>query len=421
MRTNKKQTIAYSLLLVLFFSTISVYTQETTDYITINGVVKDKRTKKNLEHVSVSVPETNVGTITNTDGEFSIKIKRTYTAKNLKISHIGYINFFLPIDGLNMSHVAIFLTTNEKELTEIVIQPIDAHTLIKEAIARIGDNYSPKANLLTGFYRETVKKGRNYINISEAIIDIYKTPYSENTQKEKAQIFKGRKLISPKVSDTLIVKLMGGPNSAIYLDIVKNADDYLLDPETLYSFEYEMDGITTIDERPHYTIRFKPIVIVPYALYWGTYYIDKETLAFSRIEFSLDISDRNKATDAILIRKPPKLHFKPEEASFLITYKQKDGLSYLNYVRSDTRFKCDWKKRFFFFSTNYEVISEMVVTDRRDENIESISYKDSFRQDQSLSDKVSNFADANFWENFNIIEPTESLESAVNRLRKKSE
>ena len=421
MGTNKKPTPIYSLLLVLFIFTIPMYAQVNTDYLTISGVVKDKRTKKNLEYVSVSVPGTNIGTITNADGEFSIKIKKSHNAKAIKISHIGYINFITPIEGLDMNHVAIFLTTNEKELTEIVIQPVDPLSLIKEAIMRIGDNYSPKPNLLTGFYRETVKKGRNYINISEAVMDIYKTSYKEDTQKEKVQIFKGRKLLSPKISDTLIVKLMGGPNSAINLDIIKNSDDYLLDPETLYSFAYEMGATTTIDERPHYTIHFKPIVIMPYALYWGTYYIDKETLTFSRIEFSLDVSDKNKATQAMLIRKPPKLHFKPEQASFLVTYKQRDGLSYLNYVRSDTRFKCDWKKRFFFFSTNYEVVSEMVVTDRKEQNIESISNKESFKKNQSLADNVSNFADANFWEDFNIIEPTESLESAVTKLRKKSE
>ena len=37
---------------------------------------------------------------------------------------------------------------------------------------------------------------------------------------------------------------------------------------------------------------------------------------------------------------------------------------------------------------------------------------------ESLSDKVSNFADEGFWGSYNIIEPTESLEHAVNKLKK---
>ena len=41
-----------------------------------------------------------------------------------------------------------------------------------------------------------------------------------------------------------------------------------------------------------------------------------------------------------------------------------------------------------------------------------------FKADQSLSDKVSDFADENFWGAYNIIEPTESLENAVYKLKK---
>ena len=37
---------------------------------------------------------------------------------------------------------------------------------------------------------------------------------------------------------------------------------------------------------------------------------------------------------------------------------------------------------------------------------------------ESLSDKVMGFYDVNFWGAYNIIEPTESLESAVNKLKK---
>jgi hypothetical protein len=59
----------------------------------------------------------------------------------------------------------------------------------------------------------------------------------------------------------------------------------------------------------------------------------------------------------------------------------------------------------------------MIVTDCQDENVTAIPSKLAFKQNQSLSDKVSNFDDKNFWENFNIIEPTESLESAVNKLK----
>ena len=76
----------------------------------------------------------------------------------------------------------------------------------------------------------------------------------------------------------------------------------------------------------------------------------------------------------------------------------------------------NWKRK--LFSTNYTIISETVVTDGREENVTTIPYKMAFKESQSLSDKVENFMDEDFWGAYNIIEPTESLESAVNKLKK---
>jgi hypothetical protein len=129
------------------------------------------------------------------------------------------------------------------------------------------------------------------------------------------------------------------------------------------------------------------------------------------------MSDLQKATSAILYKKPTGLHFKPEELTITISYKRHGDRSFLSYIRNEIRFKCDWKRR--LFATNYTVISESVITDIKETEIEMITYKESFKISQSLSDKVSNFYDENFWEDYNIIEPSESLENAVNKLKKK--
>jgi len=64
------------------------------------------------------------------------------------------------------------------------------------------------------------------------------------------------------------------------------------------------------------------------------------------------------------------------------------------------------------------VISEFAVTDRDDSPTETIGGRDSFRSDDILSDKVESFYDEKFWGDYNIIEPTESLEKAVLKLKK---
>lgn len=419
MKTFCQHTLRFLLLLGLICSSSLLNAQETMDtdsaYITVSGTVKDKQSKKRLEYVNISVPGSNIGTITNSEGEFSIKVKQSLRAKTLEISHLGYLNTLIPIDGKDITDLNVRMTPSSNVLDEVIIRARDPRYIVLQAMEKVGVNYSPKGNMLTGFYRETAQKGRRYINISEAIIDIYKTPYIEQkVDRDRVQIYKGRKILSQKRSDTLIVKLLGGPTLSVYVDIVKNPD-LLLSPEELAYYAFYMKESVMLNDRPHYVISFEPKAILPYALYYGKLYIDKERLSFTRAEFSLSMDDRNKAAQAILKKKPFGLRFKPVEVSFLITYKENQGVTYLSYIRNEVRFKCDWKRK--LFSTNYAIVSEMVVTDGK-EQASGIPYRMAFKANQSLSDKVSNFADEDFWGAYNIIEPTESLETAVTKLKK---
>ena len=385
-------------------------------YVTISGVVKDQSTKKNLEYVNISVSGTSIGTVTNADGVFSIKVTDSIQASNLEISYLGYRNQRYPIRDADVDDAVIMLIPNTNTLPEVVIRAMDPVLLVKNAIDKIAVNNSPNQNMLTGFYRETIRKRRNYINVTEAIVNIYKTPYVDDVDRDRVQVFKGRQLVSPKAGDTLMVKLQGGPNYSIYLDAVKNRD-LLLDKETLSDYKFKMETPVMLDKRLHYAVSFEPQAVQPYPLFYGTMYIDEETLTFTQIEFSFSMKDRNKVTYAILKKKPFNLRFKPEEITYMVNYKQENGISYLNYMQNTIRFKCDWKRR--LFSTNYTIVSEMVVTDKQLENVSAIPYKLAFNIKNVLSDKVGNFYDENFWEGYNIIAPTESLESAVNKLKKK--
>lgn len=421
MKTQYRQSIRFLLIMLLVAgmsplqAQVSERDDENADYITVSGVVKDKQNKKRLEYVNISIPGSTSGTITNEEGEFSFKIKDASHVKAVEVSHIGYYNNKVAINGNDISDLTVWMTPYENMLDEIIIHAREPRLIVEEAIKKIPANYSKKTNMLTGFYRETAQKGKRYINISEAVIDVYKTPYNESTDHDRVQVYKGRKLLSQKKSDTLAVKLLGGPNMSIYVDIVKNPE-VLLDPECLPYYTFKMEESTNVDNRPQYVISFRPQVIMPYALYYGKLYIDKERLSFTRAEFNLSMDDRNKATQAILKKKPFGLRFRPLEVAYLVTYKERNGVIYLNYVRNGVRFKCDWKRK--LFSTNYTIISEMVVTDGKEDNVGGIPFKMAFKESQSLSDKVENFMDEDFWGAYNIIEPTESLDSAVNKLKK---
>ena len=420
MKINIRQMFSYILTVLLLTVTSDVWAGQGNDrgYFVIHGIVKDKTTNKRLENVNIYVPGMSVGTVTNAEGEFTLKIRDSLNVPEIAVSHIGYYNYRMPVRKEGAKEESIYLTPTTFVLNEIIARPDYSITLIEEAIRRIGQNYSADPNVLTGFYRETIQKGNRYINIAEAILDVYKNSYLDGVGHDRVRIFKGRQILGQRKNDTLAVKLSDGPNLALFLDVVKNPE-LILSMDMLPYYSYTREDAVFINDRLQYVVYFRPRIILPYPLYEGRFYLDSESLAITRAEFKLDMRDREKASNLMLKRKPAGLRFKPMELSFLVTYKQQNGKSYLNYIRNQIVFKCDWKKR--LFSSNYTLVTEMVVTDRADGQLTPIPYKESFRANGVFADRVQDFSDESFWGAYNIIEPTKSLESGVQRLKKQQE
>ncbi|MDR0891313.1 MAG: carboxypeptidase-like regulatory domain-containing protein [Mediterranea sp.] len=387
------------------------------DYVTVEGVVRDHASNRRLENVNISVRGTNIGTVTNAEGTFVLKMSQTEATAGIDVSHIGYFNRHIDLPIHFPAKLSVRLTPYTNLLHEVVVYGADnPRALVEKALGQIPLNYSNSRELLTGFYRETAQKRHRYISISEAVMNILKTPYERrNVASDKVWILKGRRLLSQRQADTLAVKVMGGPSVALYLDLVKN-DDALLEPKELDYYDFRLAPSVLIDNRLQYVVEFRPRVLQLYALFYGKMYIDSERLSFTRIEMSLDMQDRTKATSAMLLKKPATLRFRPQEFSFLVTYKQVEGGTYLNYIRSTIRFKCDWKRR--LFSTGYTIVTEMVVTDRTTATPANIPTAKAFSNRQVFYDKVGEYRDKHFWDAYNIIAPTESLEHAVGKLRK---
>lgn len=386
---------------------------------TVSGVVRDKESRKKLENVAVSLVGTPIGTVTNAEGVFSLKIPHMDTIPQLELSHIGYMNARFSAsapEGSNNMHATILMIPIALQLNEVVAYGNSARRIVEEALERIPKNYPSGESMTSAFYRETVQKGHRYISISEAMLDVYKTSYRQRTtDRDKVQIDKARRLLSQKQSDTLGVKVVGGTNLPLFMDVVKNAYA-LFDEETLDYYSFAQESSVFIDDRLQYVISFRPRVKLDYALYVGRVFIDREHLAFTRAEFELDLSDRERAVAAILYKKPLGLRFRPQKVSFLITYRQHDGVTCLNYICNEMCFKCDWKRR--LFSSSYVARSEMVAVDREEHPERVIARRDAFKPYQVFYDIVKEYWSEDFWKDYNIIEPTESLEDAVKKLRK---
>ena len=377
---------------------------------TVSGTVVSQLTGKAIAGATVAAAGVTV--VTNDDGFFTLKSDSTIGA--ITVSYVGYRS--KRVTPTSTKDLKIALTPTTIQLREVLVVADNPRDLVNEAIRKIPQNYSREPTLYNCFYRETTMKRQHYISVAEGVIDMYKNSYTHGTNRDRVAIRKGRRLLSPKQSDTLSVKVMGGPVTPVWLDLVKNTD-FLLNAEDLNCYDMKMDTPTSIGDRMQYVVSLAPRVSLPFALYYGKLYIDQETLAFTRAELSLDVSDREKATQLMLIKKPRGVRFRPKEMSLLVDYRYDNGLTYISYVRATFRFNCDWKRR--LFATSFTAFCEMAVTGRTNRDVHPIRGRDSFDQRDAFFDKVDYFRDPVFWQDYNIIEPTESLDHAIGRLLKK--
>ena len=90
---------------------------------------------------------------------------------------------------------------------------------------------------------------------------------------------------------------------------------------------------------------------------------------------------------------------------------------YLNHVQSEVKFDCKWKRK--LFKSTYTTLSEMAITDMDSVNINKFKLNESVKFSDFLSEQVSDLTDEDFWGEYNIIKPEESIEAAIKKINKK--
>lgn len=382
----------------------------------ISGKVTDLNGQP-LAHVSVMVEGTEVQTVTNEDGQFTLKMHEQ--PHRLRLSHIGYKTRHIALEQGATEQLRIRMQSNTIELSEVLVSVNDPLSILKAAMARIEKNYPNEPELMRCFYRETARRGSRFISVAEAVTEMYKSDYYYGPERDAVAILKGRRLMSMKARDTLGVKVQGGPVLPLMVDLAKNRE-YVLNEENIAHYKLSMEVPVKIADRAQYVINMEPDGIQFYPIMKGRVFVDQETLTFTRAELQLDMRDWRAASDYMLVHKPFGLRFRPRELTMTIVYNtDEQGIAHMSYVRNEMRFNCDWKRR--LFASPFTTVCEMVVTDRQQkgDGVKRPRGRSSFGLRDRFYDKVEYFDDPDFWADYNIIEPTESLENAIDKLKKR--
>ncbi len=380
------------------------------------GVVRDSDTREELVFATLTLEGQNISTVTNAEGEFLLKIPETLSEGTVLVSFLGYTSRAVPLDQFEEEDTEILLEVSVTPLEEVdIVAPRDARALVQEVFSKRGANYMQDPMEMTAFYRETIRKRRQNVSLSEAVIRVYKTPYS-SPRHDVAELYKARKSTDYSKLDTLALKLQGGPYNALYVDLIKYPD-YIFSTDYFGDYDFTFERNTRINDRLIFVIGFrqKPEIIEP--LYTGRLFIDAETKVLTSAIFSLNITDPNLAARMFVRKKPAHANVFPTEISYRVDYREKDGKWYYGYSNAIMEFKIDWDKK--LFNSIYSLTCEMAVTDwvlNTEGNAPKA--KDRIRASIILSDATEGFSDPEFWGAYNIIEPDKSIESAIRKIQR---
>lgn len=367
-----------------------------------------------LPFASISIQSANLGTVSNENGFFLLKIPKELINKNLCISYIGYNNNCFPAIKLYHKPQVIKLSRNYVSLQEVLIRNRDPRSIILRAIKKIPENYPQKPAYLITFYREKVKQKNKYMFLSEAVLKIYKPAYL-SMQNDLLQILKSRTFHNVEKQDSVQMKLKSGLKTALLLDIVKNQADFI-NIDYFSGYKYQISDIETYDNKTSYVIAFKPKEYEKNAVYRGLIYIDSESLAIIGADYEISPDRIYEMNNRFVVKKAKGIKVRLKKASYQINYHQWNEKYYLKYVKAELEFKVKKKKQ--WFATNFTSSLEMAVSSIDTSNVQRFKHKESDKTNTVFADERHEY-DEKFWGTYNFIKPEDDWQQAVKKLQLK--
>ncbi len=376
----------------------------------LKGKIVEGKKQEPLKFASVSVLNKPTGTISNADGNFLLKIHPDLIRDTIIISCMGYSQILMPAfeildeDVITMSPISI-------KIKEIKVTATTPERLLDNIRNNLTKNYSNDPCLMTGFYRETIKQDGNYINVSEAVVEVLKASYSNQNRTDLVRIVKGRRSPDVKPFQWINFKLQGGPFTITQLDMVKTLESFL-DPEYQSMYNYRITRSIWYNENPVYILEFKPVAEFSRLGFNGEMYVDRETFAIVHIHFSFSKNGLKEAENLMIKKKPKGVKAKLTETDYTVNYQFYDGKWHLLNLKASVIFRV--KSRFDRINSEYHSVSDLLITDIDKTDIRRFERGESFTQRDVFVEMIDNY-DPDFWENYNIIKPDEDLQNAFKK------
>lgn len=397
--------------LLLWMFSLSVLAQPANSII-IEGRVTDAVTKEAVQYASVGILGSTIGTSTNAEGYFTLRVPSTFRLKDysLKISCVGYDN-----EVIKNPEARLDVTMNQSKtmLKNVVVfdRDLSPEGIVRRAFRNVKRNYYTKPFVYQTFYRHYCKDDSVYGRLIEAAAEVYKRKGYKVQQpfpgwKEEVRVnqlrrsYDNTKVASGHVPIALYSIMAADPvayqtkSSASMLTMLSPQNVSNL-RTNLKGYAFTLDGITEYDGEQVYVIQYqwkRDSTMLSTGIPWrnsqeGTLYIGTKDYAIVKAEHS-----RISQIDTL--------------QSFAI-YKKVNGKYFLYHSMKEG--KTLQMRGKFMHNHHLELITTDIIT----KGFKPFKGREPVREELFAIEY-----DSTFWDTYNVLKATPLEESIVADLEK---
>ncbi len=381
----------------------------------ISGLIIDEESSEPLPYATIGLKHSGKGTVTNSNGEFGLKIQRQSFQDTIVVKYLGYYAREIPVKQSLGNNFRIAMKREFISIPGIIIKNQIPQEIIFKTLAGISRNYGNTPANLTAFYREGVLKKDKLQTYTEAILQIYKSAYTGSLLNDQIKVFKSRKIENVNVRDSLTVRLKAGLSTCLQLDGIRNLYDFI-SRESLPDYTYRLTDIISFDEESAYEIEFAPRQETESSMFRGSIFINTSDFAVLKADFEISPEYLHKMKDTFILSPSKDFTTWPVSVNYSISYRKVDGRYFLSHVRGDLVFASKQNKR--LFNTQFNVFFEMAVTGINTTNVTRFE-KDELAPIYSVFSKTVKNYDQVFWDNQDFLKPEDNLLQALKNMKVK--
>jgi hypothetical protein len=296
----------------------------------LRGRVLDADTHQPIPNAQVGIGGNRLGTSTNAEGRFALRVSSAYQGSQLEVALLGYRPLRQALPPLPGPELLLELQVSPASLANVTVTA-SAEGIIREAVARIPRNYPVRPTQLTGFYRESDDEAsrQRYEYLAEGLLRVQKAGYQHPRDPGAVQVLESRQVdLRPAQPGAALppIDWIAGAFVPHRFDFVHTRAEFI-SPAHFKHYTYHFSPQTTFQGRAVYVITFAPRPGTKRASFAGEVYIEEQSYAFLGARWHLTPAG---------IRRERLLVFTATERAYRADYQPYAGRYYLKSIWYNT-------------------------------------------------------------------------------------